>query len=72
MIMLGKAQWLDYKHVVFGKVIKGMEFCREISHTPTDPNDKPLKKIYIVDCGEKQHSEIDQKSLNSEGEADDG
>lgn len=42
---------LDDKHVVFGKVISGMEVVREIEGVPTT-NDKPNEDVTIVDCGE--------------------
>lgn len=42
---------LDDKHVVFGKVISGMEVVREIETVPTT-DDKPNDDVTIVDCGE--------------------
>nr|KAF6393309.1 peptidylprolyl isomerase B [Pipistrellus kuhlii] len=46
-----KTSWLDGKHVVFGKVLEGMEVVRKVESTKTDGRDKPLKDVIIADCG---------------------
>merc|ERR1719228_2388708 len=46
-----KTPWLDGKHVVFGKVIKGMSVVRAVEKNKTDGRDKPIKEVKIVDCG---------------------
>ncbi|CAE6499710.1 unnamed protein product [Rhizoctonia solani] len=43
---------LDGKHVVFGRVVEGIEIVRQIENTPTDRGDKPLSEVKIVDCGQ--------------------
>ncbi|RWR84115.1 peptidyl-prolyl cis-trans isomerase CYP40 [Cinnamomum micranthum f. kanehirae] len=43
---------LDGKHVVFGKVIKGIGVVRSIEHTPTGDGDFPSVDVMIADCGE--------------------
>ncbi|XP_060116069.1 peptidyl-prolyl cis-trans isomerase B [Heteronotia binoei] len=46
-----KTSWLDGKHVVFGKVLEGMDVVRKVENTKTDSRDKPLKDVTIVDSG---------------------
>lgn len=49
-----KCDWLDGKHVVFGKVIDqlSMGVVRKIENTPVGPNGKPKYPIIIEECGE--------------------
>ena len=47
-ITLKKTPWLDGRHVVFGKVIEGMDVIRQIEQTETDAMDKPAKDIRIA------------------------
>jgi len=42
---------LDGKHVVFGKVTKGMDIVYRIERSTTDHNDRPVHDILIEDCG---------------------
>lgn len=46
-----KCDWLNNKHVVFGKVISGTEIVKEIERLGTEDG-TPRKKIKIEDCGE--------------------
>ncbi|VDL99646.1 unnamed protein product [Schistocephalus solidus] len=50
-ITLAKTSWLDGKHVVFGKVVEGMDIVKKIGSTETDSHDKPKKDVTITDCG---------------------
>lgn len=43
--------WLNGRHVVFGKVIKGMELVRKVEGLQTDNRDRPTKDVTIDACG---------------------
>lgn len=44
---LGNQAGLDGKYTVFGQVISGLEFLKEVGQTPTDANDCPIARIEI-------------------------
>jgi len=46
-----KTPWLDGKHVVFGKVIEGMDVVKAIE-AQGSRSGQPMSEIKIVDCGE--------------------
>ena len=51
-ILLTKARWLDNKHVVFGKVVRGWDVIDTIANSGSDPNTaKPDHKITITASG---------------------
>ena len=48
-----KADWLDGKHVVFGRVLgEGMLVLRKLEAVATGPNNKPKLMCLIEECGE--------------------
>lgn len=51
-VTCAKCDFLDGKHVVFGKVIDGLLVMRKIENVPTGPNNKPKLPVVITQCGE--------------------
>ena len=43
--------WLDGRHVVFGKVLSGMDVVRKIEKVSTDGRDRPTKDVVIANSG---------------------
>lgn len=50
-ITVKQTTWLDGRHVVFGKVVAGMDVVRKIENSQTDNRDRPVKDVVIADCG---------------------
>ena len=42
--------FLDSKHPAFGKVTSGIEVVDAIAKVATNPNDKPLKNVTIINA----------------------
>ena len=47
-----KTPWLDGHHVVFGKVVSGMEVVKKVEGLGSEGSGATKKKIVIADCGE--------------------
>merc|ERR1712210_310843 len=54
-----QTSWLDGRHVVFGKVLSGMDVVRKVENNKTDGRDKPVKKVAIVSCSGEALEEAD-------------
>jgi len=46
-----QTSWLDGRHVVFGKIISGMNIVRKIEQSKTDNRDRPNPEVVIADSG---------------------
>ncbi|KAG2425391.1 hypothetical protein HXX76_013805 [Chlamydomonas incerta] len=60
---------LDNKHVVFGRVLKGMGIVREIEQTETGENDRPVQPVEITDCGELSEEQQQEAAAAGAGAA---
>ena len=52
---------LDRRHVVFGKVVKGMEVVHRINRLPVGKNHLIATPVVIVDCGECRPADEDHQ-----------
>lgn len=51
-VTFAKARWLDGRHVVFGRVVKGMEHLRWIEMRCGTYTGQPLQNVIARDCGQ--------------------
>ncbi|KAF4687017.1 pre-mRNA-splicing factor syf2, partial [Perkinsus olseni] len=60
MVTYARSRALDFRHVPFGRVTRGMEVIRAIEKVPTDDQDRPRVDIIIVKCGMVGKKEVDE------------
>ena len=47
IVTVKEASWLNGKHTIFGKVIRGMNIVDKISQLPTSKNNLPIKPVVL-------------------------
>merc|ERR1712226_889455 len=52
-----KTDWLNGKHVVYGKVLSGMRVVRAVEKTQTGAKNRPIHDVVIADCGHEAVAE---------------
>lgn len=70
-ITLRTSRWLDGHHVIFGKVLEGMDVLQVIQDEDTDRKNSPARTITIKDCGVNKLSSsytLTQDELNVDGD----
>ncbi len=50
-ILTKKAPWLDGRHVVFGRVVEGMDVLQRIEALGSESGE-PAARIFVHDCGQ--------------------
>lgn len=63
-ITTSPAPHLNGKHVVFGRVVDGLEYVHDIEREVTDPNDRPIRKCYIMNCGMTEKPDAKKKDVS--------
>eukprot|EP00171_Calliarthron_tuberculosum_P014215 IDg14215t1 len=50
-ILFAETPWLNGRHVVFGKVVEGMDVVDKLESVKTDSGDRPKKDVVVVGSG---------------------
>jgi len=53
-ITTAKTPWLDGKHVVFGKILEGIDIVKKIQNVDRDGRDKPKTDVKIIESSSKK------------------
>ncbi|RZF44662.1 hypothetical protein LSTR_LSTR000614 [Laodelphax striatellus] len=69
-ITVKQTPWLDGRHVVFGKILKGMDIVKKMENTKTDGRDRPEKDVVIADCGVIELEESEYIAVSKEDARD--
>ena len=69
-ITTSRPSHLNGKHVVFGRVLKGMGLVKEIEEMKTEANDIPQKPVVVADCGQFAADTKDYGLSENDGTAD--
>eukprot|EP00741_Cyanophora_paradoxa_P015725 tig00020904_g15181.t1 len=69
-ITLAPTPWLDGKHVVFGKVVEGLDLVERIGKLETSRGDRPLQEVKIEHCSklsllDDETATVDQAELDA-------
>lgn len=52
--------WLDGRHVVFGRVVDGMDVVKYVEDVQTRPGDRPVEDVVIADSGILPDAELEK------------
>eukprot|EP00326_Haptolina_ericina_P008168 CAMPEP_0181215638 /NCGR_PEP_ID=MMETSP1096-20121128/26124_1 /TAXON_ID=156174 ORGANISM="Chrysochromulina ericina, Strain CCMP281" /NCGR_SAMPLE_ID=MMETSP1096 /ASSEMBLY_ACC=CAM_ASM_000453 /LENGTH=269 /DNA_ID=CAMNT_0023307515 /DNA_START=116 /DNA_END=925 /DNA_ORIENTATION=+ len=64
------ARHLDRRHVIVGRVVRGMEVVSQVETLPVTEDDTPQKQVFISDCGSDLTTPIPFKASRLQPEQD--